>query len=165
MTNPKGIRHRSRFICVAYVVIACASCMQISHDEEPIIVSEDERFASYNHTALVVKDLDASIEFYNHVFEFDTIHYPFPYRENIRAKWMSTGNGGELHLGEFQGDTTDYYYPGHIGLTVRSIDTIISRLEEFRYDIPSLDSMPNGERSIIISDLDGNNIHIIERKQ
>lgn len=165
MKIPEFIRHQSSFLLIAYVLIACVSCKQISKDEKLIDSSENNSFASYNHTALVVKNLDSSIEFYNYVFEFDTIHYPFPHRENIRAKWMSIGNGGELHLGEFKGDTTNYYYPGHIGFTVASIDTILARLKELKYDLPEMEKMPNGERTIHIADIDGNNIHIIERKQ
>jgi hypothetical protein len=78
---------------------------------------------------------------------------------------MSIGNGGELHLGQFKGDTTEYYYPGHIGFTVSSIDTILSRLKKLNYNLPEIENMPNGERSIHISDIDGNNIHIIERRR
>lgn len=165
MKNPEVIRRRSGFLLTVFLLTASVSCNQISKDEKEMSSSENKSFASYNHTALVVKDLDSSIAFYNYVFEFDTIHYPFPYRENIRAKWMSTGNGGELHLGEFKGDTTKYYYPGHIGFTVASIDTILSRLSTLNYDLPEMEKMPNGERTIHIVDTDGNNIHIIEREQ
>lgn len=77
---------------------------------------------------------------------------------------MSTGNGGELHLGEFKGDTTKYSIPGHIGFTVTSMDTILSRLSAINYDIPAMEKMPNGERTIHIEDISGNKIHIIERK-
>ena len=163
MKNQKFIRHQSSFLLL--VLFACVSCDEISNNEKLISIPENERFASYNHTAFVVKNLDSSVVFYNYVFEFDTIHYPFPYRENIQAKWMSIGNGGELHLGEFKGDTTKYNYPGHIGFTVTSIDTILSRLRELKYDLPEMEKMPNGERTIHIVDIDGNNIHVIERLQ
>lgn len=165
MKNPEFIRHQSSFLLIAFVLIACVSCNQKSTDEYLKPNTAAKSFAAYNHTAFVVKNLDSSVAFYNYVFEFDTIHYPFPYRENIRAKWMSIGNGVELHLGEFKGDTTQYYYPGHIGFTVSSIDTILSRLEELKYDLPEMENMPNGERTIHIADIDGNNIHIIERQQ
>ena len=163
MKNQKFILHQSSFLLL--VLFACVSCDEISNNEKLISTPENEPLASYNHTAFVVKNLDSSVAFYNYVFEFDTIHYPFPYRENIKAKWMSIGNGGELHLGEFKGDTTQYYYPGHIGFTVTSIDTILSRLRELKYDLPEMEKMPNGERTIHIVDIDGNNIHIIERLQ
>lgn len=159
------IQHTSKFILIAFVLLCCVSCKQKSTDENLKSNTVAQPFAAYNHTAFVVKNLDSSIAFYNYVFEFDTIHYPFPYRENIRAKWMSMGNGGELHLGEFKGDTMPYYYPGHIGFTVSSIDTILSRLKELKYDLPEIENMPNGERTIHIADADGNNMHIIERKQ
>lgn len=159
------IKRLSNFLLFTFVLVCCFSCKQKSKEENLKTNTGNKSFAEYNHTAFVVKNLDSSIAFYNYVFEFDTIHYPFPYRENIRAKWMSTGNGGELHLGEFKGDTTEYYYPGHIGFTVSSIDTILSRLKTLEYDIPEMEDMPNGERTIHIADIDGNNIHIIERKQ
>ena len=163
MKMPKLIRHQLSLFLVV-MILGFVSCKQISKDKNLILETENKSFAAYNHTAFVVKNLDSSISFYNYVFDFDTIHYPFPYRENIRAKWMSIGNGGELHLGEFKGDTTKYFYPGHIGFTVSSIDTILSRLTELKYEHPEMENMPNGERTIHIIDIDGNNIHIIERK-
>lgn len=165
MNNPKLMQHPSIFLLIAFLLICCSACREKSKDENVKTTTVEKPFAAYDHTAFVVKNLDSSVAFYNYIFEFDTIHYPFPYRENIRAKWMSTGNGGELHLGEFKGDTTQYYYPGHIGFTVSSIDTILSRLEELKYDLPEMENMPNGERTIHIADIDGNNIHIIERQQ
>ena len=152
------------FVIIALILIVFVSCKQTSKDKNLKTGSENKSFTSYNHTAFVVKNLDSSVVFYNYVFEFDTIHYPFPYRENIIAKWLSIGNGGELHLGEFKGDTTKYTYPGHIGFTVKSIDTIFLRLSELNYQSPEIEKMPNGERTIHIVDIDGNNIHIIERK-
>jgi len=41
---------------------------------------------------------------------------------------------------------------------------ILSRLKELKYKLPDMEHMPNGERTIHIADMDGNNIHIIERK-
>lgn len=145
-------------------LIIMFSCGQT---ERQINSKEDQKtsaFASYNHTALVVKDLDSSVAFYNFVFGFDTIHYPFPYREHIKAKWLSIGYNAELHLGEFKGDTTQYFYPGHIGFTVKSIDSIFLRLQKLNYTLPQIENMPNGERTIHITDIDSNNIHIIERQ-
>ncbi|WP_298237983.1 hypothetical protein [uncultured Algibacter sp.] len=84
-------------------------------------------FASYNHTALLVIDLDSSVACYQYIFNFDTINYPFPYRKHIKAKWLSIGGNAELHLGEFIGDTTQHYYTRHIGFTDKSIDSIFSR--------------------------------------
>lgn len=165
MKKSELIQHQSKLLLIAFFLICCFSCKQKSTDENLKPNTAARAFAAYNHTALVVKNLDSSIVFYNYVFEFDTIHYPFPYRENIKAKWMSIGNDAELHLGEFKGDTTQYYYPGHIGFTVSSIDTILSRLKKLEYDLPEMEHMPNGERTIHIADIDGNNIHIIERKQ
>ncbi len=146
------------------IFIGLIACKQKVKDENFNIESKNNSFASYNHTVFVVKNLDSSVSFYHYVFDFDTIHYPFPYRKNIRAKWMSIGEGGELHLGEFKGDTTRYYYPGHIGFTVTSIDTIFSRLTKLNVELPEIEHMPNGERTVHITDIDGNNIHIIERK-
>ncbi|GGD93759.1 VOC family protein [Planktosalinus lacus] len=165
MKKSEFIQHPSKLLLIAFVLICCFSCKQKSTNENLKTNTVAQPFATYNHTAFVVKNLDSSVAFYNYVFEFDTIHYPFPYREHIRAKWMSTGNGGELHLGEFKGDTTQYYDPGHIGFTISSIDTILSRLEELNYELPEMEHMPNGERTIHMADMDGNNIHIIERKQ
>ena len=158
------LENHSEFVLLLLLLIAVGACSDAPKEMNKGVSSETNSFSSYNHTAFVVKNLDESIEFYHYVFEFDTIHYPFPYRENIKAKWMSMGHNAELHLGEFKGDTTEYYYPGHMGLTVKSLDTIFSRLANLGYQLPEMEEMPNGERTVHIQDVDGNNIHLIERK-
>ena len=164
MKISNAIQHRLEVFTILWILLGCISCIDVSEEKATEVDTEAKSFAAYNHAAFVVKNLDSSVAFYHYLFDFDTIHYPFPYRENIRAKWMSIGNGGELHLGEFKGDTNQYSYPGHIGFTVTSIDTILSRLKALNIELPDMESMPNGERSIHIADIDGNNIHIIERK-
>ncbi|PVW16494.1 VOC family protein [Marixanthomonas spongiae] len=163
MKNSKSTRNPFCFLLIV-ISIGFVSCKQTPKDENLESTSTNKPFALYNHSTFVVKNVDSSVAFYHYVFEFDTIHFPFPYRENIRAKWMSTGNGGELHLGHFIGDTTTYSYPAHIGFTVSSMDTVLSRLKRLNYKLPEMENMPNGEKTIHITDIDGNNIHIIERK-
>ncbi len=126
-------------------------------------------FAAYNHTALVVENLDTSVAFYQQLFQFDTIHYPFPPRPGIRAKWLQIGEHVELHLGEMEGDTSRTFNPGHLGFVVSSIDTFIARLNKvstaYKLGIeeqPVIEEMPYGARTIMIKDPDGYGIHIIE---
>lgn len=164
MKDLKAIKNSKIFMLLIFILIFLSTCQKTDKQINLNRVPELASFASYNHTALVVKDLDSSVAFYHYIFNFDTINYPFPYREHIRAKWLSIGHNAELHLGEFIGDTTQYYYPGHIGFTVKSIDSIFSRLLKLNYTLPQIENMPNGERTIHITDIDSNNIHIIESK-
>ena len=160
----KAIKTLQAFVLLITILIFITACQKSDKQINLKEVKETTSFASYNHTALVAKNLDSSVAFYQYIFDFDTIHYPFPYREHIRAKWLSIGHNAELHLGEFIGDTAQYYYPGHIGFTVKSIDSIFSRLLKLNYTLPQIENMPNGERTIHITDIDSNNIHIIERQ-
>lgn len=83
MKIPTSYRHPQSLVLLAYILITCVTCKQMSKVDTLGTDSDNIPFANYNHTALVVKNLDASIAFYNYVFEFDTIPYPFPHRENI----------------------------------------------------------------------------------
>ncbi len=48
-----------------------------------------------NHIALSVKNVDASIEFYQKVFQFEEIENT---ASNSKTRWLSLGEGRQLHL-------------------------------------------------------------------
>jgi hypothetical protein len=157
------MRYSVYFLLTLFAFIGSFACTPAAVDQDVAAHPSSKDFAAYNHTALLVKNLDSSVAFYQYLFEFDTLPYPFPFRENLRVKWLSTGNGGELHLAQFIGDTATHTYPGHLGFTVSFLDTVLSRLQQWNYPLPELDQMPNGERTIMITDVDGHGIHLIER--
>jgi len=135
--------------------------------------------AWYNHTLLDVKNLENSVAFYTKVFQADTIPYPFPPNPQYIVKWLSVGEGIELHLSQWVNDTTKVIRdapsePGHVGFVhlgfmVISMDAFLKRLMEVssdyksgKYKQPIIDRMPNGAKTIEIKDPDGNEIHVIE---
>jgi len=50
---------------------------------------------SFNHIALSVKDVDASITFYQKVFQFKEIKNT---ASNSKTRWLAIGEGKQLHL-------------------------------------------------------------------
>ena len=138
-----------------------------------------KRTAWFNHTLLDVQNLESSVAFYTKVFQADTIPYPFPPSPQYIVKWLSVGEGIELHLSQWVNDTTKVARdlpsePGnagfvHFGFTVISMDAFLKRLMEVssdyksgKYKQPIIDRMPYGAKTIMIKDPDGNEIHIIE---
>ena len=135
--------------------------------------------AWYNHTLLDVGNLENSVAFYTKVFQADTIPYPFPPSPEYIVKWLSIGEGIELHLSQWVNDTSEVINrapPGtgkvgfvHLGFMVLSMDAFMKRLMEVsgdyrsgKYKQPVIDRMPHGEKTITINDPDGNEIHVIE---
>ncbi len=133
----------------------------------------------YNHTLLDVKNLETSVAFYTKVFQVDTIPYPFPSSPEYIVKWLSVGEGIELHLSQWLNDTTKVTseipsVPGHVGFVhlgfmVNSMDAFLKRLMEVssdyksgKYKHPIIERMPYGAKTIEIKDPDGNEIHVIE---
>lgn len=133
----------------------------------------------YHHTLLDVKNLESSVDFYAKVFQADTIPYPFPPSPQYIVKWLRFGDGIELHLSQWVNDTTEIIsdvpsgpkYVGfvHFGFMVISMDAFLKRLMEVssdyksgKYELPIIDRMPNGAKTIMIKDPDGNEIHVIE---
>lgn len=165
----KKIYHLLSTIVIPLFTILLAACNNKPVDDSFDISMAQSQFAEYNHTALVVSNLDTSVAFYQGVFQFDTIPYPFPPRKGIEATWLKIGENVELHLAEFEGDTPKNFNPGHLGFMVSSIDTLLTRLFEVssaykqgKEKRPVIDEMPYGARTLMIKDPDGYDIHIIE---
>ncbi|MAW96176.1 MULTISPECIES: VOC family protein [unclassified Leeuwenhoekiella] len=49
----------------------------------------------FNHIALSVKDVNASVDFYQNVFQFEELENT---ASNSKTRWLSLGEGRELHL-------------------------------------------------------------------
>jgi hypothetical protein len=126
-----------------------------------------------------VQNLESSVAFYTKVFQADTIPYPFPPSPQYNVKWLSVGEGIELHLSQWINDTTKVInevpsvpkYVGfvHLGFIVISMDAFLKRLMEVssdyksgKYKLPIMERMPSGAKTIMINDPDGNEIHVIE---
>ena len=80
---------------------------------------------SFNHFALSVKDLDQSVEFYKSVLNLDEISN----RTMIDGiRWLSLGEGKELHLISILNDEIKINKAVHIALSTSDFDALIEKL-------------------------------------
>lgn len=114
---------------------------------------------NFNHQALLVRDVDKSASFYADVLGLQDI-------ENRTKKdgrrWLSMGNGTELHL--IVGDPTPVYITKfiHFALTANDFEGFVNNLKSRKIAYSSWDGEDNkitiradGVGQVYIQDLDG----------
>ncbi len=123
---------------------------------------------SYDHTALVVADLQKSEEFYKNILQLEEIEIPY---ENPVLKWFSLGGPYQLHL--IQMESAKEYQPNkavHFALKLKSLDSLILQLN--KNNVPYWDwngtksqiaIRPDGLRQIYVQDPDRHWIEINEQ--
>lgn len=112
--------------------------------------------AVFDHIALQVADLNASVDFYRDVFGFTEVPAPFPI-----ARWMGMGGGLSLHL--VSGRTEPLSQPKwiHFAVACADMDKMIANLNA--RNIPWSDIQdrhapqvrPDGVKQIFVRDPDG----------
>lgn len=118
----------------------------------------------YDHTGIVVKDLQKSVEFYSHVFGF-TITDTY---ETDQIKIVSLDAGGiTLELLQYSNDIIDHRQTGicdHIAFSVQNVDNCVVKLKalqvEFLFDKPK--EIFN-KKIIFFLGPDGERIELIEK--
>jgi lactoylglutathione lyase len=81
---------------------------------------------NFNHFALSVKDVDESAEFYKGLLNLDEITN----RTIINGmRWLSLGEGKELHLISFFKDEIVTNKAVHLALTTSHFDMLITKLK------------------------------------
>lgn len=87
---------------------------------------KNEISVSFNHFALSVKDPDQSAEFYKNVLNLNEITN----RTNINGiRWLSLGEGKELHLISILKDEIKTNKAVHLALTTSDFDLLIAKLK------------------------------------
>lgn len=79
----------------------------------------------FNHIAVAVKNVNETIAFYQKVFGFDEIENT---ASNSKTRWLSIGNGKELHLIPRQKGNTSPIKEIHFALATPNIDLFVEHL-------------------------------------
>ena len=84
-----------------------------------------------NHLALSVKDLDISIGFYKELFDLQEITN----RTEIEGvRWLSLGDGKELHLISILKDSVSINKAVHFAFTTPDFDSFFTKLQNMKLD-------------------------------
>ncbi len=114
---------------------------------------------AFDHVALLVTDVDRSVDFYQRAFSFEEITN-LTGKDGIR--WLSFGDGRELHLISIYQDEIKLHKAVHFAFTTSDFDGFIEHLESV--EIPYTDWPGNrnqinfradGIKQIFIQDPDG----------
>lgn len=81
---------------------------------------------SFNHLALAVKDIVASIEFYQTVFDLEEIENT---ASDSETRWLSLGEGKELHLIPRPDVQIKTHKTVHFAMAIEDIEPFIAHLK------------------------------------
>lgn len=121
--------------------------------------SETKMNVTFNHLALSVKDVNRSVEFYTQVLGLSEITNKTR-MEGIR--WLSLGEGKELHLISVIKDTVVINKAVHMALTTHHFDALVKTLIDNKIAYSDWPGTPNkvniradGIKQVFFQDPDG----------
>lgn len=88
-----------------------------------------ESSVTFNHLALSVIDADQSAAFYKKTLNLKEITNK---TENDQIRWLSLGEGKELHLLSFPNDEITINRAVHLAITTSDFDDFINRLDAMK---------------------------------
>ena len=86
---------------------------------------------SFNHIALSVKDVNASVAFYQDLLELEEIENT---ASNSKTRWLSLNEGKQLHLIPRPNSEIKINKAVHFALATHDIRSFIKHLEELKID-------------------------------
>jgi lactoylglutathione lyase len=95
---------------------------------------------SFNHMALSVKDVNASVEFYQKVLQLDEIKNT---ASDSKTRWLEFNDGLQLHLIPRPNSEIKINKAVHFALATTNIDSFIKRLEDLKIDYSDWLDTPN----------------------
>lgn len=129
--------------------------------------NDSSKSVVFNHVALSVSDADVSAEFYVRTLDLNEIVN----RTEVKGiRWVSLGEGKELHLISVVKDSVIINKAVHFALTLMEFDAFIKRLELSKIPYSDWPGTPNnvsiradGIKQVYIQDPDGYWIEINSR--
>jgi lactoylglutathione lyase len=125
--------------------------------------SKDVEFR-LNHIALFVSDLKKSTTFYENVIQLKQI--PEPFKDGLHT-WFGLGAAGQIHLIQSVDPEIKRNKNDHICFSVKSIDDIIARLNQYKVNYMSWAGEPqtvttrvDGIKQVFFQDPDGHTIEV-----
>jgi catechol 2,3-dioxygenase-like lactoylglutathione lyase family enzyme len=114
---------------------------------------------SFNHIALSVKDINVSAQFYTNVLNLEIIPSSQKYDD---VKWISLGEGKELHLVSYVAGEIKTNKAIHLALSTTNFDVFVQRLikmnieySDFPGTINKTNVRPDGIKQVFFQDPDG----------
>lgn len=118
-----------------------------------------EASLTFNHIALSVKDVDVSAEFYIKVLNLKTIPL---HPEAKDVKWISMGDGKELHLLSALKDDIKTNKAIHLAFSTANFDAFVQKLttmkvaySDFPGNLNKINIRPDGIQQVFFQDPDG----------
>lgn len=94
----------------------------------------------FNHIALSVKNVDQSVVFYQKLFQLKEIENT---ASNSKTRWLSLGEGKQLHLIPLPDAEIKINKAVHFALTTTNFDEFIACLNELKIDYSDWLDVPN----------------------
>ena len=94
----------------------------------------------FNHIALSVKNVEESIEFYQKVLRLKEIKNT---ASNSKTRWLSFGEGKQLHLIPRPNAEIKINKAVHFALTTADFDSFVKYLKELKIDYSDWQDTPN----------------------
>ena len=114
---------------------------------------------TFNHIALSVKDVDASVRFYQNVLHLEEIENT---ASNSKTRWLSLNEGNQLHLIPRPNADITLNKAVHFALSTSDLDAVISHLKRLNIEFSDWNDVPHtiyvrkdGIRQIYFQDPNG----------
>ncbi|MHB0756085.1 VOC family protein [Polaribacter sp. M15] len=95
---------------------------------------------NFNHIALSVKDVNTSVAFYKKVFDFNEIKNT---ASNSKTRWLSLGDGKQLHLIPRPDFEIKVNKAVHFALTTKDVQSFVNHLISLKIDYTDWLDTPN----------------------
>jgi len=113
----------------------------------------------FNHVAISVENVDASIAFYKKVLKLNEIENT---ASNSKTRWLSLGEGKQLHLIPSLHSEIKINKAVHFALSTKDVDAFVKHLNTLNIDYSDWKNTPSknyirkdGVQQVYFQDIDG----------